>query len=137
MKKNPRLEERRKLIPSEIDLFVSRSFDIVDRIHEILLSKNIGQKDLATLLGKQESEISKWLSGTHNFTIKTITRIEKVLGESIVKVLRKEDKTQKQPALFLITKEYALVNQGKNINIGESREIEIHQKFQKATSYLS
>jgi transcriptional regulator with XRE-family HTH domain len=137
MKKNPRLEERRKSIPSEIDLFVSRSFDIVDRIHEILLSKNLDQKDLATLLGKQESEISKWMSGTHNFTIKTITRIEKVLGASIVKVLRKEDKTQKQPALFLVTKEYALLNQGKNINIGESQEIEIHQKFQKATSYLS
>lgn len=137
MKKNPRLEERRKSIPSEIDLFVSRSFDIVDRIHEILLSKNLDQKDLATLLGKQESEISKWMSGTHNFTIKTITRIEKVLGASIVKVLRKEDKTQKQPVLFLVTKEYALLNQGKNINIGESQEIEIHQKFQKATSYLS
>jgi transcriptional regulator with XRE-family HTH domain len=87
MKKNPRLEERRKSIPPEIDLFISRSFDIVDRIHEILLSKNLGQKDLAALLGKQESEISKWMSGTHNFTIKTITRIEKVLGASIVKVL--------------------------------------------------
>ena len=137
MKKNPRLEERRKLIPSEIDLFVTRSFDIVERIHEILSLKNLDQKDLATLLGKQESEISKWMTGTHNFTIKTIARIEKVLGTSIIKVLRKEDKTQKQPSLFLVTKEYALFNQGKNINIGESQEIEIHQKFQKATSYLS
>lgn len=136
MKKNPRLEERRKSIPPDIDLFISRSFDIVDRIHEILLSKNLGQKDLATLLGKQESEISKWMSGTHNFTIKTITRIKKVLGASIVKVLRKEDKTQKQPALFLVTKEYALLNQGKNIYIRESQEIEIYQKFQIATPYL-
>jgi transcriptional regulator with XRE-family HTH domain len=137
MKKNSRLEERRKLIPSEIDLFVTRSFDIVDRIHEILSSKNLDQKDLAALLGKQESEISKWMSGTHNFTIKTITRIEKVLGSPIVKVLRKEDKIQKHPALFLVTKEYAHFNQGKIVNIGDSQEIEVHPKFQKATSYLS
>jgi transcriptional regulator with XRE-family HTH domain len=137
MKKNPRLEERRKLIPSEIDLFVTRSFDIVDRIHEILSLKNLDQKDLATLLGKQESEISKWMSGTHNFTIKTIARIEKVLGTSIIKVLRKENSTQKPPSLFLVTKDYALFNQGKIINIGKSQEIEIRQKFQKATSYLS
>jgi transcriptional regulator with XRE-family HTH domain len=136
MKKNPRLEERRKLIPSDIDLFVTRSFDIVDRIHEILSLKNLDQKDLAMLLGKQESEISKWMTGTHNFTIKTIARIEKVLGTSIIKVLRKEDKTQKQPSLFLVTKDYVLFNQGKNINIGVSQEIEIHQKFQKATPYL-
>jgi len=100
MKKNPRLEKRRKLISPEIDLFVTRSFDIVDRIHEILSLKNLDQKDLATLLGKQESEISKWMSGTHNFTIKTIARIEKVLGTSIIKVLRKEDKTQKTTISF-------------------------------------
>ena len=137
MKKNTRLEKRRKLIPSEIDLFVTRSFDIVDRIYEILSSKNLDQKDLATLLGKQESEISKWMSGTHNFTVKTITRIEKVLGSSIIKVLRKEEKTQKQPSLFFVTNEYALFSQGRNIKIGESQEIEIYQKFQKPTTYLS
>ena len=102
MKKNPRLEERRKLIPTEIDLFVTRSFDIVDRIHEILTFKQLDQKDLAALLGKKESEISKWMSGTHNFTIKTIARIEKVLGSSIVKVVRKESQVQKHPTLFQI-----------------------------------
>jgi transcriptional regulator with XRE-family HTH domain len=137
MKKNSRLEERRKLIPTEIDLFVTRSFDIVDRIHEILSSKNLDQKDLAALLDKQESEISKWMSGTHNFTIKTITRIEKVLGSTIVKVLRKENKIQNHPTLFLVAKDYAHINQGKIVNIGESQEIEIYQKFQKPNSYLS
>jgi transcriptional regulator with XRE-family HTH domain len=137
MKKNPRLEERRKLIPTEIDLFVTRSFDIVDRIQEILILKQLDQKDLADLLEKKESEISKWMSGTHNFTIKTIARIEKVLGSSIVKVVRKESQIQKHPTLFLVKKEYAHFNQGKKINIGESQEIEIRSKFQKATSYLS
>ena len=84
MKKNNRLEKRRQKISKDIELFVKQSFDIVDRIHEILLSRGMEQKDLAKALGKTESEISKWMTGTHNFTIKTITKIESILGESII-----------------------------------------------------
>jgi len=68
MMKNKRLEGRRKKISKEIDLFVKQSFDIVDRIHEILAKQGKEQKDLATALDKSESEISKWMTGTHNFT---------------------------------------------------------------------
>ncbi|MFC0877080.1 multiprotein-bridging factor 1 family protein [Saccharicrinis sp. FJH2] len=84
--KNRRLEERRKKISKDIDIFVKRSFDIVDRIYEILEKQGKEQKDLAFALGKKESEISKWMTGTHNFTIKTISKIESVLGESILNV---------------------------------------------------
>ncbi|WP_275441315.1 helix-turn-helix domain-containing protein [Lepagella muris] len=45
------------------------------------------QKDLASMLDKKESEISKWMRGTHNFTIETISQIEKVLGEPILQVI--------------------------------------------------
>lgn len=67
-----------------IGKFVDRSFDIADRIHEIITRKGISQREFAEMLGKNESEISKWLSGTHNFTIKTITRLEVVLEEAIM-----------------------------------------------------
>jgi transcriptional regulator with XRE-family HTH domain len=137
MKKNSRLEERRKSIPQEIDKFVTRSFDIVDRIHEILSGKNLDQKDLAILLGKQESEISKWMTGTHNFTIKTIARIEQVLDCSIINVLKKEDNIQKQTLLFVVPNKYAQMNLGKNINVTDSQEIKINSIFRKTTSYLS
>ncbi len=36
------------------------------------------QRDLANAMGKTEAEISKWLCGFHNFTIKTISKIEAV-----------------------------------------------------------
>lgn len=42
------------------------------------------QKDLARLMRKNESEISKWLSGTHNFTLRTIASISEALGEDIL-----------------------------------------------------
>ena len=65
---------------------VAKMLDVADRIHAILEQKKMSQKDLATLLGKSESEISKWLSGTHNLELKTIIRIEDALGEDILTV---------------------------------------------------
>ncbi|GEM_PF-4974526 len=44
---------------------------------------NKEQKDLARLLVKGESEISKCMTGTHNFTIKTLSKIEAILGERL------------------------------------------------------
>ena len=65
---------------------VALSFRIVDRIHEILEEKGLKQKDLALKLGKSEAEISKWMRGTHNFTIDTLVSIEDALDAPIVQV---------------------------------------------------
>ena len=58
----------------------------MDRIHAILEERGLKQKDLANMIGKKESEISKWIRGTHNFTIETISLIENVLGHPILQV---------------------------------------------------
>ncbi len=65
---------------------VDLSFLIVDRIHSILEEKGLKQKDLANMLGKKESGISKWMRGTHNFMIETISSVENVLGVPILQV---------------------------------------------------
>jgi transcriptional regulator with XRE-family HTH domain len=49
------------------------------------------QKDLALLLGKKEAEISKWMRGTHNFTIDTLVSIEKALRAPIMQVVHHEE----------------------------------------------
>ncbi len=87
--KNKRLEERRKRISKDIDIYVDRSFQIVDRIYQILSDQGKDQKTLAKALGKSESEISKWMSGTHNFTLKSLSKIEAVLGQPILEVTGK------------------------------------------------
>lgn len=38
------------------------------------------------MLDKKESEISKWMRGTHNFTIETISAIENALGTPILQI---------------------------------------------------
>lgn len=65
---------------------VAMSFRIVDRIHDILNEKGLKQKDLALRLGKSEAEISKWMRGTHNFTIDTLVSIEAALDAPILQV---------------------------------------------------
>ncbi len=71
-------------ISEDTQRFVRKSIDIGDEILNILKTQGKSQKDLATLLGKTEPEISKWLSGTHNFTLKTIAKIETALGKDVI-----------------------------------------------------
>lgn len=87
MKRSSIIEARRAKVSPGIRSRVNLSFMIVDRIHYIMEERGLKQKDLANLLGKNESEISKWMRGTHNFTIDTITSIENALGCPILQVV--------------------------------------------------
>lgn len=88
MKRSEVIQNRRASVSAEARRQVDISFRIVNRIHHILVAKGFRQKDLAEKLGKNESEISKWMRGTHNFTIETLSSIETALGEPILDVVR-------------------------------------------------
>lgn len=60
------------------------SLEVADRIHAILEKKGMSHKELAQALGKSESEISKWMRGTHNFTFETIAKINAALGTKLI-----------------------------------------------------
>ena len=90
MRRSKVLEERRKRVNPEIRDTVALSFRIVDRIHDILVEKGLKQKDLALKLGKSEAEISKWMRGTHNFTIETLVSIENALEAPVIQVYHQE-----------------------------------------------
>ena len=90
MEKSSIIEARRKQVNPLVRQNVELSFQIVDRIHEILESRGLKQKDLAMMLGKKEAEISKWMRGTHNFTIDTLASIEKALDAPILQVVHQD-----------------------------------------------
>ena len=74
----------------EIQEHVKMSMDILDRIHELLDEKFEGkQKLLAEKMQKTEAEVSKWLSGVQNFTIRTLTKLEIAFGAPIIAVCTK------------------------------------------------
>lgn len=68
------------------------SVQIANRIYEIMEDKGLSQKDLAHLLGKTETEVSRWLSGTHNMTMATLAKISSALGTDIVRVTKKRNR---------------------------------------------
>lgn len=72
--------------PEDVALFADWYADLVVRINEILAEKNITQKSLADKMGKQPSEISKWLSGEHNFTLRSLAKLSVELGEPLLMV---------------------------------------------------
>ena len=86
MKTNRIMDVIRGTISPEMKLQMDMSVAIANRIYEILECKGMTQKDLARLLGKTETEVSRWLSGTHNLTLATICKISAALGEDVVKV---------------------------------------------------
>ncbi|MBR0488868.1 MAG: helix-turn-helix transcriptional regulator [Prevotella sp.] len=90
MRRSKILEERRKRVNPDVRESVALSFQIVDRIHEIMMQQGLKQKDLAQRLGKSEAEISKWMRGTHNFTIDTLVTIEEALHAPIVQVYQQD-----------------------------------------------
>lgn len=73
-----------------IALLVEKNMAIADRIKDILDAKSLKPVHLAEMLGKDKSEISKWLTGQHNFTTKTIVKIEAALAEEIIHIEPKE-----------------------------------------------
>ena len=80
------MDEIRASISPEMKLQMEMSVAIANRIYEILETKGMTQKDLAKRLGKTETEVSRWLSGTHNLTLSTICKISAALEEEIVSV---------------------------------------------------
>jgi hypothetical protein len=63
---------------------VDHSFDIFNKIQEILEKQSKTQRDLANLVVKKKFEISRWIHGTHDFRLSEIALIESVLGERLI-----------------------------------------------------
>jgi len=72
----------------EVSRLVKRNLAIADRVSHILKEKNINRSTFAEMLGKKPSEITKWLSGTHNLTMKSVDKMEVILGVELIKVVQ-------------------------------------------------
>lgn len=91
MKKNPLFEKCLSNVAPEVREEVRLNMDIANRIYDILQAKNMTQREFAALMGKRESEISRWLTGSHGFTTATLAKIATVLGEPIVQIKREPE----------------------------------------------
>ncbi len=88
MRRDPLFEECLANVPAEVFAEVSLNIDIANRIADILHEKKMTQREFASLMGKRESEVSRWLTGSHGFTTKTLAKMASVLGEDVDSHLR-------------------------------------------------
>ena len=63
---------------------VRLSFQISNRLDFLMKEKGLSKKQLADAIGKRPSEITRWLSGEHNFTISTLAMLSTFFGQPII-----------------------------------------------------
>ena len=73
-------------VSNDVKMELDMSFALADKIDMILREKNISQEQLAKKMGKTEAEVSRWLGGTHNFTLRTIAKISDSLGVKLLTI---------------------------------------------------
>ena len=58
---------------------------IIRNLKEVLKRKNISQRELAARIGRDETAVSRWLSGRSGMSQASIDAVEEALGEKLVK----------------------------------------------------
>lgn len=83
-------------IDPETENFVSLNVDIGSQVMEYLKELNWSQKDFAKELGKSDAEVSKWLSGVQNLTLRSIAKMQVALQKEIITTPLKAKSKYKQ-----------------------------------------
>ena len=73
-------------VSDEIRIFTEKYADLVVLINQILAEKGFTKKDLAETMNKHPSEIHRWLTGEHNFTIRSLCKLESELKTTLIEV---------------------------------------------------
>lgn len=73
-------------IPASIHAEVDLAMSISTRIYSLMNQRGLSKAEFARSIGKRPCEVTKWLSGQHNFTIATLTMLSSFFGQPIVTV---------------------------------------------------
>lgn len=84
MKTNKIMNSIRKTTPENTKKQVDFGVAIANRVYDLLKERSMTQRDFAKALNKTETEVSRWLSGTHNLTLSSIAKMATVLGDDII-----------------------------------------------------
>lgn len=79
-------EELLAQVPPELKKEVDFEFAVSDRINGLMEQRGLSKAQLARELGKRPCEVTQWLSGQHNFTLKTLAQLSSFFGVDIISV---------------------------------------------------
>lgn len=73
-------------VPSSIREEVALEMSISTRIYELMTQRGLSKAEFARSVGKRPCEVTKWLSGQHNFTVATLAMLSTFFGQPIITV---------------------------------------------------
>lgn len=111
-----------EITPTELKKVEKRML-LAQKISEGIKAKGWKKVDFARALNKRPSEITKWLSGTHNFNSDTLFDIEDVLE---IELITTENKTKEQVITFNIS-----VSQGQHFSKSDANDFWHEDNFGK------
>ena len=77
---NDKFQQMLSSVPQDIITEIDLSFAIASEIEFLMRERGLTKKQFADALGKKPSEVTKWLSGQHNFTIRTLAMLSTFFG---------------------------------------------------------
>ena len=83
---NTSFQQMLSSVPANIQQEVDLEIALSNRINDLMTERGLSKLEFANALGKRPSEVTKWLSGQHNFTIRTISLLSAFFGKSIIQV---------------------------------------------------
>lgn len=73
-------------IPLKVHKEVEMQMAVSNRIYDLMTKAGLTKAEFARAIGKRPCEITKWLSGQHNFTLATLGMLSAFFGQPIVSV---------------------------------------------------
>jgi antitoxin component HigA of HigAB toxin-antitoxin module len=73
-------------IPTRIHKEVDMQMAVSNRIYDLMTKAGLSKAEFARAIGKRPCEITKWLSGQHNFTLATLGLLSDFFGKPIITV---------------------------------------------------
>jgi transcriptional regulator with XRE-family HTH domain len=99
---NPLLQEvMGSITPLEMEK-TRVKMELAARIADTLKAQGMSKSELAARVGKQPSEVTKWLSGTHNFTVDTLVEIAEALDIPVEQLFLSAAASEQDPLRFTI-----------------------------------
>lgn len=73
-------------VPDHIQREMEFCVEISEKIEALMMERGLTKKQFADAIGKRPCEITKWLSGQHNFTVSTLAMISSFFNCPIITV---------------------------------------------------
>jgi ribosome-binding protein aMBF1 (putative translation factor) len=93
---SPTLKRIAERIPKELSEQNDRRMGLAVKIAEALRSRGLTNQEFAFMMGKKPSEVTRWLSGTHNFTTETLWQMERLLRIQLLTSSPAEEHIEKE-----------------------------------------